>query len=138
MGQMRRALAAAAGALLATLAATAAHGGANQFFRTPSKNIYCAYFGSLRCDIRSGLKPKPRRPPGCEFDWGQTLVLGRSGTARVGCVSDSVFDPKARVLAYGTIWRRGGITCVSKTTGLRCFNARNHGFFLSRARSYRF
>jgi hypothetical protein len=25
------------------------------FFRTPSKNIYCAYFGSLRCDIRSGL-----------------------------------------------------------------------------------
>jgi hypothetical protein len=73
---------------------------ANPFFRTPSKNIYCAYFGTLRCDIRSGLKPMPARPPGCDFDWGQTVVLGRSG--------------------------------------LLCFNRADHGFFLSRARWYRF
>ena len=132
---MRRLLAAAATLVFAV---PAAHAAPNPFFRTPSGNIQCAYYGSLRCDIRSGLKPKPARPAGCDFDWGQTLVLGRSGGARVGCVSDSVFDPRARVLAYGTSWRRGGITCVSKRTGLLCFNARNHGFFLSRARSYRF
>jgi Family of unknown function (DUF6636) len=110
----------------------------NPFFRTPSKNIYCAYFGSLRCDIRSGLKPKPARPVGCGFDWGQTFVLSRSGRARVGCVSDSVFDPSARVLPYGAKWRRGGITCASKRTGLLCFNPSSHGVFMSRDRSYRF
>jgi len=120
------------------LAAPAAGAAPNPFFRMPSKNIYCTYVGSLRCDIRSGLKPKPARPQGCEFDWGQTLFLGRSGRARVGCVSDSVFDPSARVLPYGTKWRRSGITCVSKPTGLLCFNTKNHGFFMSRDRSYRF
>jgi hypothetical protein len=50
------------------LAVPAAGAAPNPFFRTPSKNIYCAYFGSLRCDIRSGLKPKPMRPAGCDFD----------------------------------------------------------------------
>jgi hypothetical protein len=121
-----------------TLAVPADGAAPNPFFRTPSKNIYCAYFATLRCDIRSGLKPKPAKPAGCDFDWGQTLVLGRSGRARVGCVSDSVFDPTARVLAYGTMWRRGGITCVSKRTALLCFNSSSHGFSMSRARSYRF
>ena len=110
----------------------------NPFFRMPSKNIYCAYFGSLRCDIRSGLRPKPTRPVGCDFDWGGTYFLGRSGPARIGCVSDSVFDPSARVLPYGTIWRRGGIACASRRSGLRCTNREGHGFFMSRGRSFRF
>jgi hypothetical protein len=121
-----------------TLAVPAARAAPGTFFRTPSRNIYCAYFGSLRCDIRSGLTPKPARPPGCDFDWGQTYVLGRTGRARVGCVSDSVFDPSARVLAYGTTWRRGGIACTSRRTGLRCTNASGHGLFMSRRRSFRF
>jgi hypothetical protein len=110
----------------------------SSFFRTPSGNIYCAYFGSLRCDIRSGLVPRPAKPAGCDFDWGGTFELGRTGAARVGCVSDSVFTPSARVLRYGTRWSRGGIVCVSRTSGLRCTNASRRGFFLSRARSFRF
>jgi hypothetical protein len=120
------------------LAAPSASATSSSFFRTPSGNIYCAYFGSLRCDIRSGLMPKPPKPAGCDFDWGQTYELNRSGGARVGCVSDSVFTPSARVLRYGTRWGRGGITCISRTSGLRCTNASRHGFFLSRARSFRF
>jgi hypothetical protein len=110
----------------------------SSFFRTPSGNIYCAHFGSLRCDIRSGLVPKPSKPAGCDFDWGQTYGLNRSGPARIGCVSDSVFTPSARILRYGTRWSRGGITCVSRTSGLRCANASGHGFFMSRQRSFRF
>lgn len=123
-------------ALALTAPAPAATSGV--FFRTPSGNIYCAYFGSLRCDIGSGLVPKPPKPAGCDFDWGQTYQLGRTGVTRVGCVSDSVFSPTARVLRYGTRLSRGGITCVSRTSGLRCTNASRHGFFLSRAHSSRF
>jgi hypothetical protein len=119
-------------------AAPAAAATSATFFRTPSKNIYCAYFGSLRCDIGSGLVPKPAKPRGCDFDWGQTFELPRSGGARVGCVSDSVFSATSHVLAYGTRWSRGGITCVSRAIGLRCTNGSRHGFFLSRAHSFRF
>ena len=120
------------------VAAPVADAASSPFFRTPSKNIYCAYFGSLRCDIRSGLKPTPAKPAGCEFDWGQTYVLGRTARARIGCVSDSVFDPNAAALAYGRTWRRGGISCASRRSGLRCTNRSGHGFLMSRARSHRF
>jgi uncharacterized protein DUF6636 len=122
----------------AAIAIPAASAAPNPFFRTPSKNIYCAYFGSLRCDIKSGIKPKPAKPSGCDFDWGQTLELSRTGRARIGCVSDSVYDPHSRLLPYGSRWKRGGITCKSTAAGLRCSNAGSHGFFMSRGRSYRF
>jgi hypothetical protein len=41
-------------------------------------------------------------------------------------------------LRYGAKWSRGGFTCTSKQIGLRCRNRGGHGFFLSRAHSYRF
>ena len=134
---LRHASAAAAVIALA-VAAPAAAATSSSFFRTPSGNIYCAYFGSLRCDIRSGILPKPPKPARCDFDGGQTYELPRTGAARVGCVSDSVFTPTARILRYGTRWTRGEITCLSRTSGLRCTNGSRHGFFLSRAHSYRF
>jgi hypothetical protein len=122
-----------------TLAVPAVGAAPNPFFRTPSKNIYCAYSRPwLRCDIHSGLKPKPPKPKGCNFDWGQTYLLSRTDGTRIGCVSDSVFSPTSRVIPYGSRWSRDGIVCLSKRTGLRCVNQRSHGFFLSRARSYRF
>lgn len=133
---MRLALGLAGALALATVPAASAT--SSGFFRTPSGNIYCGHFGSLRCDIRSGLVPKPAKPAGCDFDWGQTYGLNRTGAARIGCVSDSVFSPSARVLRYGTRWSGGGITCVSRTSGLRCKNAGGHGFFMSRQRSFRF
>jgi hypothetical protein len=120
------------------LAGPAGAAGSGTFFRTPSGNIYCGSFGLLRCDIRSGLVPKPPKPAACDFDWGQTYLLGRTGAARVGCVSDSVFSPTARVLRYGTRWSGGGTTCLSRAAGLRCTNRSGHGFFLSRAHSFRF
>ncbi len=110
-------------------------------FQTPSRNIVCgAYTGSqpawLRCDISSGLKPKPSRPKGCEFDFGGTLTLSATGRARIGCVSDVVLpDPsKAPLLAYGKTWSYGPFKCHSAKTGLTCRNLKGHGFFLSRGR----
>jgi Family of unknown function (DUF6636) len=133
-------------AAVAAAAATACAVGAQamaarpaEFFRTPSKNIRCGYFAAqLRCDIASGLRPLPPKPASCDFDWGQTYFLTGRGRTVLGCVSDSVFSPTARVLGYGTPWHKGGIVCRSRATGLRCTNASGHGFFMSRARSYRF
>jgi hypothetical protein len=114
-------------------------------FRTPSGNIGCAYssgFGqgpNLRCDIRSGLKPKPARPKKCvDLEWGDSYNMGVTGRVFVTCHGDTAIDPRSRVLRYGTTWKKAGFVCTSKRTGLRCRNRGGHGFFLSRQRSYRF
>jgi hypothetical protein len=43
-------------------------------------------------------------------------------------------DAAAKVLAYGSAVRIGGISCTSATAGLSCRNRSGHGFFLSRER----
>ncbi len=137
---MKYSLAAAAVALVVLSgSASASSQSGLKGFQTPSHNIVCgAYTGSqpawLRCDITSGLKPKPARPKGCEFDYGGTLTLSAKGRARIGCVSDVVLpDPtKAPMLAYGKTWRYGPFKCRATRTGLTCRNLRGHGFFLSR------
>ena len=122
--------------LLVAVAAAAALGSPPQFesFRMPSRNIGCIYVrasATLRCDILSGLRPEPRRR--CELDW-TGITLAAAGRAAPQCAGDTAYDPRARVLAYGSTWRRGAITCRSARDGLRCANRRAHGFFLSRAR----
>ena len=126
-----------ASAVLAGGAGAAPEAGTRiEMFRTPSSNIACGYFAVggtprvLRCDILSGLRPEPRRR--CEGDWtGASMRLtGRAGPT---CAGDTVFDPRARVLAYGTTWRRNGLACTSRRAGLTCRNRSGHGFFLSRA-----
>jgi hypothetical protein len=105
-----------------------------EFFRMPSGNIGCAYAArgaTLRCDILSGLRPEPRGR--CELDW-TGLTVAATGRARPQCAGDTAVDLRSPVLRYGRTWRRGGITCRSATTGLRCSNRAGHGFFLSRAR----
>jgi hypothetical protein len=109
-------------------------------FRTPSGNILCAYLHisgvdvSLRCDILSGLKPRPPRPRGCDLDYGGSVGLRPTGRTQVLCVSDTPTTPQAKVIAYGRTWRGGPFTCSSKVAGLRCSNRTGHGFFLSRQR----
>jgi hypothetical protein len=114
-------------------------------FHTPSGNIGCAYvsepsFGgpSLRCDILSGLKPRPRRPKGCTLDWGFGYQMRLTGPSSTVCAGDTTVDRRSQVLRYGQRWSRGGFTCTSRVAGLRCTNRSGHGFFLSRAHSYRF
>jgi len=139
-------LAAAALALFAGIAQSARALGRPVFvqFRAPSGNIGCGYIGgpvpeSLRCDIASGLQPRPHRPKGCtHLAWGDSYTMNIKGRVGLTCHGDTVIRKGAKVIAYGTTWRRGGFECWSRTTGLRCRNGSGHGWFLSRERSYRF
>jgi hypothetical protein len=140
---VRTALALGAIAMLTATGTALAASGA-ETFRMPSGNIYCAYehysFApiDLRCEIRSGVKPLPPRPRTCNADWGAGYAMRQTGRPYVLCISDTIYDAKARVFPYGTTWRGGAFSCSSKTTGLRCTNRSGHGFFVSRERSFAF
>ncbi len=135
---MARLLTAAALAAVVALAAAAQASpapAATTGFLMPSRNIACLWVSayadqpaSLRCDIRSGLRPEPTRA--CEGDW-TGLGMNVTGKAGAVCAGDTTFG-NYPVLAYGRTWRRGGFTCLSRTTGLRCTNLSGHGFFLAR------
>jgi hypothetical protein len=109
------------------------------FFRTPSGNIGCVAStnpNGLRCDIKSGLRPRPVRPNDCHLDYGDSLEMGATGRPAFTCHGDTVFDPRAKVLAYGKTLTYGPFRCTSRPAGLTCRNRAGHGWFLSRA-SYR-
>jgi hypothetical protein len=125
------------------LTALAATAGASTskiaFFRTPSGNIGCiAYTGPTapRCDIKSGLRPNPVRPKSCHLDYGDSLSMSPTGRSVFVCHGDTVFDPKAKVLAYGKAFTFGPFRCTSQSVGLTCRNHAGHGWFISR-QSYR-
>jgi hypothetical protein len=120
------------GLVVAFAVAAPAAAASSNFFQLPSKNIGCAYSARpafLRCDIRTGLKPAPRAK--CELDW-TGLEISSTGRARPTCAGDTAILPSAPILAYGRTWSRGGITCRSRTTGLRCTNRSGRGFRLAR------
>jgi hypothetical protein len=145
IAHLRRLLLLAGAAISLSLAPAASGGAASSRadqviqFSTPSKNIGCVYArisGSptdLRCDIQSGLKPKPKRPRGCDLDWGDSLSMGKTGRVHVVCHGDTALGGPP--LAYGRTWRHDGFTCTSRVTGLTCRNLSRHGFFLSRERA---
>ena len=140
----RQRLAMLAGAVvLATLSVTAANAAPSSYvqFRTPSGNIGCGYdsgSATLRCDIGTGLQPRPPKPKNCPLDWGFGYFVKRTGTARVVCAGDTAIDRRSPAVPYGTTWRRGGFACISTRAGLRCTNSSGHGFFLSKQSSNRF
>ena len=114
-------------------------------FRMPSGNIFCAYehydFApvDLRCEIRSKIRPLPPRPASCrDAAWGEGYSMRQRGPAHVLCITDTIYDPKAKVLAYGTTRQFGVFRCSSSAAGLRCVNATGNGFFLSKQHSYTF
>lgn len=100
----------------------------SRYFKMPSRNIECAMYSAvLRCDIRSGLNPEPKRK--CELDWTGLYLGNKAGPE---CAGDTVHKNGSPVLDYGSKWKRQGIVCRSRTSGLRCHNRKGHGFFLSR------
>lgn len=125
-------------ALLMALGA-AAPASAATFFHSPSGNIRCMIERTsfTRCDISDRDWSPPAKPKSCEFDWGNSLLVGLRGRGHFICVSDAV--DRGRTLGYGQSIRRGRFRCRSRVTGMRCVNVRNgHGFALSRQRAQRF
>lgn len=105
-------------------------------FQMPSGNIACGYYGGyLRCDILSGLVPEPSKE--CKYGVWSAMGMGPYSKAKKLCISDTVYDPSAPVLSYGSKWKKAGIVCKSSTNGLKCKNQVGHGFFLSKANSYK-
>ncbi|HEY5478907.1 MAG TPA: DUF6636 domain-containing protein [Gaiellaceae bacterium] len=132
---------------LATASSSKSRTGKDTFvqFRMPSNNVFCAYVVAsspyakyVRCDIMSGIKPKPTGGRCIEGVRGISADIDVTGRATFPCSSDTVYNKSAPLLQYGKTWRRGGFTCKSSMAGLRCSNLSQHGFFLSRAHSYRF
>ncbi len=132
---------------LATASSSKARAGKDVYinFRMPSNNIFCAYIASsspyakyIRCDIMSGIKPKPSNKGCVEGSRGVSVDMNVTGKATYPCSSDTVYNKSATMLAYGKTWRRSGFTCKSAMTGLTCTNASGHGFSLSRQRTSRF
>jgi hypothetical protein len=87
----------------------------------------------VRCDIRQTSSRLPAPPRNCPLSWGDAFVLDPTGPGRLFCHGDTVFDPSAPVIAYGTQWRPYGFICTSQTTGLTCVNRGGHGFSIARA-----
>jgi len=137
-----------AAAIVALVAASAQVGAVDEVtgFSMPSKNVGCQYArfaaqpnapgfpATLRCDIRTGLRPRPAKPRGCDLDWGDSLEMRKRSRVTVTCHGDTALGDR-HILRYGKTWRHDGFTCVSRTTGLTCRNLAGHGFFLSRQRS---
>jgi uncharacterized protein DUF6636 len=130
-------------AALAALAGAVSPVGAQDFLnaQAPSHNIACQAESAgpdnprpqLRCDIQQTASRLPRAPASCPLSWGDAFVLDPTGPGRLLCHGDTVADPSARVIPYGTQWRPYGFTCTSQTTGMTCVNEAGHGFTLSRA-----
>jgi hypothetical protein len=116
-----------------------------EYFKTPSGHIRCVSYKSstdkrergIRCDLDDATNKQPPKPKSCEFDWGASFGLRAQGRGHRNCVSDAI-QPTRHVLRYGQTWKRVGITCRSRSTGLTCKNAKGHGFFVSRDRQRTF
>ncbi len=129
-------VAALATTIVAMATSTQALASPSPFFESPSRNIGCVIVDrTARCDILVRSWKPPARPGACPHivDFGQGLMVSRTGPARFVCAGDTSMDPHAPILAYGRTLTRGGLSCSSATTGMTCRSTRTgHGFFISR------
>jgi len=73
---------------------------------------------------------------------GFTARMTRSGrpsrTYEAANKGDNAIPPVRQTLHFGQRWRSGPFICWSKTNGLRCINARGHGWHINRYVGYTF
>lgn len=103
-------------------------------FHSPSGKIRCylVQFGpnDLECTA-------PYLPDVGEFD--PYYGLKKRGKAVHAERSDYPgYDTEDQELQYGETWKRRGITCKIRESGLRCRNKSRHGFFISMDDQHRF
>lgn len=109
-------------------------------FQSPSKGIACMYDdgepdlkANLTCEVSGYIGALPARPKDCELDWESRATIFATGRAGIGaCAGDTLMSPDARILAYGTTYKRGPFTCLSTTAGMRCKNRSGVGFQISK------
>ena len=109
---------------VAATAATAPADAALRTFRSPTGKLGCMFYSDAET-------PRQVR---CEWKGGndRALVLKESGTGKRIKITDTVFDPDAKPLAYGKSTTFGRLKCTSRTTGITCKSLRsNHGFTVS-------
>lgn len=138
-------LIAAGGVAALSLANTATSNAAtlrSHNIQTPSKNIRCYV---LQPAVGTGIEcmaPYLKNPNPSAFELDTYLALKATGSATYGERGDFPgYTTSYRTLRYGSTWKPSGatgISCVSRTTGLRCTNRSGHGFRISKRRIYRF
>ncbi|MGV8987395.1 MAG: DUF6636 domain-containing protein [Cypionkella sp.] len=107
------------------------------FFHSPTGNISCLFdvarVVNVRCDMAQLNRSFTTPPDDCDLEWGDSFSVAE-GDRRGGliCHGDTVADPSAEVLDYGSTLSFGEVSCVSVRTGMTCQNAKGHGFALSR------
>jgi hypothetical protein len=115
-------------------------------FTSPTGNISC-YLAPVqgsdpyaRCDLATANWDVPEPEGGCEGDWGGggqgfgSVGVG-GGAAEPLCVGDTVADPGAETLEYGSSITMEPLTCtsVSDKVGMTCENSKTgHGFTVRR------
>ena len=105
-------------------------------FTSPSGNIYCALDQSSAypaCELRTG---QVEDPSACG-DQPMTTQVGRIELRPEGavpvCNTDTIVQPGAAVLAYGTSAYTRDTACVSEQVGVTCVSrAAPVGFFLAK------
>lgn len=108
-------------------------------FQSPSGNIFCGMYdgpmAGVRCDLVDASYPD-LTPVACDFgDFHPgTASIDGDGEAAVGaCISDTVIDPSAVVLPYGSNAGAGNAVCHAAEDGVTCGNlVTGHGFQVSR------
>jgi hypothetical protein len=105
-------------------AAPASASAAYRAFRSPSGKLGCAFYSDTET------------PPAVRCDWrgggDRALTLGVTGRAKRVKVTDTVLDPRAKVLAYGRTTKFGRLRCTSRAAGITCRSTRSrHGFRVS-------
>ena len=109
-------------AVLVAVPATAS--AALRTFRSPSGNLGCMFYSdaqtprTVRCEWRGGND--------------RAVTLTERGKGKRIKITDTVLDPKAKVLAYGKTTKFGSLRCTSRTTGITSRSTRSsHGFVVS-------
>jgi len=110
--------------VLALLLAPAAADAAFRDFRSPSGKLACAFYSDAEI------------PPLVRCDWqgsdDQAVQLRETGRARLRHVTDTVMNPEAKRLRYGTSTTFRRLKCVSRRRGIKCRSlVSGHGFWVS-------
>lgn len=92
---------------------------------SPTKQISCsAVIGSTEIECTAPYLPDIG-------DLDTYVALRKHGRSRLSERGDFPgFSDRRRTLHYGDTWKRPGISCQMRRTGLTCRNADDHGFHL--------